>query len=87
MTESHYQDGIRLPMIYDVLPFGLWISIKDKLPPEHTYVLTFIPSESINPIKIKWVFSNVAKEIMSSSSRFYKVTHWMPLPLAPENQK
>ena len=62
-----------------------WISLKDRLPPEHTYVLTW--EECVNSVKIKWVFSNVAKDIMSSNSRFYKVTHWMPLPDAPGGDK
>ena len=61
-----------------------WISVKESLPKKHTYVLTCSPT--CHPkISIKFVFTNVVKEILSSKSRFYKVTHWMPLPSPPEN--
>lgn len=76
-----------------------WINIEYELPPEYTYVLTFTPPygykdenwplfvelEIGRHAKIKWVFSNVRKQIMSSKSRFYKVTHWMPLPGPPND--
>ena len=63
-----------------------WISIRDKLPEKYSYVLTFKPGHvPVHCFAIKWVFSNVEKEIMSSKSRFYKITHWMPLPEPPKD--
>lgn len=62
-----------------------WINIKNQLPEKNIYVLTYTPN--LAPwarIGIKFVFSNIVKEMMSSKSRFYHVTHWMPLPSPPK---
>lgn len=68
-----------------------WISVKDKLPREETYVLVCqkdINQSSYGPPRI-WIatYSNNRREEWDSGEwgdwRLKEVTHWMPLPETP----
>lgn len=63
--------------------FGEWISVKDMLPEKHTRVLCYFKyePESPNVIVENYYYSN--GHWLSEGSH---VTHWMPLPKAPEEE-
>lgn len=90
MTESHYQDGIRLPMIYDVLPFGLWIKIKKTQPPYKQVVLVLLDDSTITQAVYRGEYEpdvHVFRLELTKEDISENVTHWMPLPPAPEVEK
>lgn len=73
-----------------------WISCKEKLPPSHKFVLTWFEGEALimsyspthddevtgveDPCWLPWYlqFEHITKRY---------VTHWMPLPGPPEEEK
>lgn len=72
---------------------GEWISIKDRLPTERIFDSVFIATISsryknkkfvypLHYIDSQW-FNMVNEELLD---RDYEVTHWMPLPLPPDDK-
>lgn len=63
-----------------------WISIKDKLPPEHEYVMIY--DEEEKEITIDYRYSNSHIEGYLFYRRMYEdcsqITHWMKLPKLPK---
>lgn len=58
-----------------------WISVKERLPDNDQYVITFIPF-SVKYIRVNWYMKN--------KNRWHEgddgITHWMELPSPPENE-
>lgn len=67
-----------------------WISVKDRLPEESGYVLVHC-SEPKGYIRgVQYSAKNKAfnaSDDSNAESAFTDVTHWMPLPEPPENEK
>lgn len=59
-----------------------WISVKDRLPEEGVYVLTYLNRDKI--YKLNYIIQ-CDKPIWACilERDEYKVTHWMPLPYPP----
>jgi hypothetical protein len=57
-----------------------WISVKDRLPDMYVEVLSI--DKEKNTV-VSWVKYNNGWE---SNDDFYEITHWMPLPLLPEEE-
>lgn len=85
MTESHYQDGIRLPMKDDVSPLGQWIKCKERMPELKQTVLVYgnghycvCTFDGGNARTNQYLFYpyDMNKNITG-------ITHWMPLPEKP----
>lgn len=66
-----------------------WIPVTERLPPENTRVLLFVPNVAeggnvrigvLEPIKL-W-FTDGRDRLL-----YAQVTHWMPLPEAPKEDK
>lgn len=67
-----------------------WISVKDRLPAEWNYVLTFQKCECIGEclIRVGMYIGNINnsetwREAERGELMELPVTHWMPLPVPP----
>lgn len=58
-----------------------WISVKEALPEPGETVLLFYETERVR-LGRRWVFS--FKQEFDFESTYGKVTHWCPIPAAPE---
>lgn len=70
-----------------------WISVEDRLPPEGTWVIgatCLSPRTEHKKIISKELFFDGVNEHgvhwLYEGDWSYKVTHWQPLPLPPEEQ-
>jgi hypothetical protein len=54
-----------------------WIKVKDRLPDGDVEVFAFRPDATFDPVRI----TRFKGDHFSS---LYEITHWMPLPTAPE---
>lgn len=58
-----------------------WISVKDRLPEDNQRVIAFIPTNDNAPI-------DADRFVCNRWVRYgWKVTHWMPLPELPKEEK
>ncbi len=63
-----------------------WIDVKDRLPMESEYVLTYEPTNTAMPIKVNCIHND--NDINSWEYGNSKIiTHWMPLPSRPDEVK
>lgn len=89
-TKCDFYPEVREKAMKEIIPkFGDWISVEDRLPDDYrqkyiVYVVSDITNTSwvdtlyfFIPTKT-WIFDN------ELGQTFYRVTHWMPLPNAPE---
>ena len=56
-----------------------WISVKDRLPEQYSYVIAFTGLEVMEAFYDGWRFG------CTSKSHPISVTHWMPLPEPPKD--
>ncbi len=68
-----------------------WISVKEKLPEKNTYVLMAATSGYVGTTfytepKIRKIDCKVSAWFEHANNYAYEVTHWMPLPKAPQEQ-
>tara|TARA_R110000744_G_scaffold337928_3_gene443090 strand:- start:305 stop:676 length:372 start_codon:yes stop_codon:yes gene_type:complete len=61
-----------------------WISVEDRLPGFHEYVLSYHPVMNVTLLGSFIQGSHRFRDVMSNS--FYKsdISHWMPLPSPPK---
>lgn len=89
MTESYYQDGIRLPMKDDLVAFGKWIKCSDRLPTDDGKYLSITQKTIVICTFYKGFFykSRAPKRYYESwlteNKKYKHVTHWMKLPESP----
>lgn len=58
-----------------------WVSVKDRLPEEKTWVLVYDPTDKERPVKDMKFLSHSNGEIWWLTQCW--ATHWRPLPLPP----
>ena len=63
------------------MKMGEWISVKDRLPDDPTEYIVMISGATI-PTTLLF---NGVEWYDFREDEFYPVTHWMPLPLPPED--
>lgn len=75
-----------------------WISVKDRLPEENQIVLTSCEqgkmfllrkvSEEFLGGTLFWKYCcGYDKDLVDGESYCYEITHWMPLPAPPKEEK
>lgn len=63
-----------------------WISVADRLPEESgTYIVVASDGHAKRVTFVKWQKRNKHWELTGARS-YWKITHWMPLPEAPEGE-
>lgn len=82
-NDVHYE-MIAFKAYIDAMPtvptFGQWISVKDRLPEDEEYVLIFTAGGSVLIV----FYDSDGWYTLEEYLR--EVTHWMPLPEAPEEE-
>ena len=65
-----------------------WISVKDRLPPDNKYILTYTPNLAVSIITQEYVtyYGEDDDEWNEYWSMRGNVTHWMPLPEPPKEE-
>lgn len=68
-----------------------WISVKESLPEDHTYVLMaatsgLVTSTFYTPPEKRLIDCKVSAKFEHANVYGYEVTHWMPLPKAPTQE-
>lgn len=69
-----------------------WISVKESLPEDHTYVLMaatsgLVTSTFYTPPEKRLIDCKVSAKFEHANVYGYEVTHWMPLPEAPKESE
>jgi hypothetical protein len=72
-----------------------WISVKDQLPEfgKHVLTVTFIGNIYIGYLfdigqgSLQWTLSGFIGSAYFHGNNFRAITHWMPLPSAPEESE
>jgi len=69
-----------------------WISVKDQLPEDHAYVLMAASTGLVTvtfytPPEKRLIDDKVSAKFEHANKYGYEVTHWMPLPEAPKNER
>ena len=89
-------DDIRDFPAADVEPKQKWFSVEDELPEDHRMVLCYTPVDGYICVGFyrtydwagkkvtKW---NIVTAMRSTKTLTKKVTHWMPLPEPPKEDK
>ena len=64
-----------------------WVSVKDRLPEESgMYIVTANDGHAQRVSFVQWQKKNRMWNLTGAIS-YWRVTHWMPLPPAPEDMK
>ena len=65
-----------------------WVSVNDRLPEEDGCYLVYIVANFCPENKqiITLYFSKLSNRFIYGSDEIFTVTHWMPLPEAPERE-
>jgi len=71
-----------------------WISVQDRLPEKYVSVLLVVTDDTnipYHPLRTSIMTGNLRNDAKWNTdmtgmpfAEFAKITHWMPLPLAPE---
>ena len=68
-----------------------WIAIKDRMPKANVNVLVYFVHDGLEYIEIGWNDPDFARGMeafgmhISHDEYQHEITHWMPLPNAPNN--
>ena len=64
-----------------------WIDVNKKLPEKLSYCLVYNIISKLGTGEIAWCFYNSAGKWCGENEYYENVSHWMPLPLAPNKEK
>lgn len=95
IAEDTCEHILYMEKMVDVNPSSGWISVKDRLPEEGEIVMTSCEqgkmfllrkvSEEFLGATLLWKYCcGYDKDLADGESYCYEITHWMPLPEAPE---
>lgn len=64
-----------------------WISVKDRLPDNHFLIIAFDKNYGVHPCFYGKDGFGKFKFFYDETTILHNVTHWMPLPDAPKEEK